>query len=499
MLLSSLDAILLSNQKRVQKDCVIHDIQNDSRSIKPGDVFVAITGTEQDGHHFITQALQNGAIGVVVSDQYDVTLLPDTISYWCVSSTPQAWSLLAQAWFDNPAQSLKMIAITGTSGKTTCAHILYKMLQSLGQKAVLIGTGGIYINNQEMNYTMKGAVTTPDPKELHYILSQGVKEKCQYAVLEASSHGLSQERLFGILFDAVVLTSLSPCHHIGYHKTLSAYIQAKEKIFHMTNKNAITVVNKDAELFDQMQLPPSSMLVTISHQQGADYLVYREPQSAVNNENRFRLQDQQNSYLFLTMLHGDFQMFNLSAAFLIGRHFDFPTSSLQRALQSIDHIPGRWHKIDTTLPLTIIVDKANVLIALKHIKHEIESMDFSACITVFGNVGGGEKDARAELGQMICSFSDKVILTLDDPETEEPSNGFRHFMSALSCTDAKKVIILENRENAIEYAIENARENSLVAILGRGNQKEFLVQGRVEAFDDIATAQYIVANKEKYV
>lgn len=499
MLLSSLDAILFSNSKRVQKDCLIHDIQNDSRNIKPGDIFVAITGTEQDGHHFITHALQNGAIGVVVSDQYNITLLPDTISYWCVSSTPQAWSLLAQAWFDNPTQSLKMIAITGTSGKTTCAHVLYKMLQNIGQRAVLIGTGGIYINNQQISYTMKGAVTTPDPKELHYILSQGVKEECQYAVLEASSHGLSQERLFGVSFDAVVLTSLSPCHHIGYHKTLSAYIQAKEKIFQRTNKNAITVVNKDAELFDQINISSSSMLVTISQQQGADYLVYRESQNTVKNENRFRLQDQQNSYSFLTMLHGQFQMYNLGAAFLVGRHFGFPTSSLQSALQSIDHIPGRWHKIDTTLPLTIIVDKANVPLALKYFKHEIESMNFSACITVFGNVGGGEKDARAELGQIICSFSDKVILTLDDPETEEPTNGFRHFMSALSCTDAKKVIILENRGNAIEYAIENAPENSLVAILGRGNQKEFLVQGRVEAFDDIATAQHIVANKENHV
>lgn len=499
MLLSSLDTILLSNDKRVQNDCLIHDIQNDSRNVKPGDVFVAITGTETDGHHHIFDALQNGAVGVVVSDQYDVSLLPDKISYWSVSSTPQAWSLLAQSWFNNPAQSLKMIAITGTSGKTSCAHILYRMLQNLGQKAVLIGTGGVYIGNQEMHYTMKGAVTTPDPKELHYILSQGVKENCQYAVLEASSHGLSQERLFGILFDAVVLTSLSPCHHIGYHKTLSAYIQAKEKIFHMTNNNAITVVNKDAELYDQMRIPSSSILVTISQQPGADYWVYREQQNVVNNGNHFRLQDQKNSFSFLTTLHGEFQMYNLGAAFLVGRHFGFPSSSLQSALQSIDHIPGRWQCIDTTLPLTIVVDKANVPLALKHIKQEIESMDFSTCITVFGNVGGGEKDARAELGQIICSFSDRVILTLDDPETEEPTNGFRHFMSSLSCTDAKKVIILENRASAIEYAIEIAPENSLVAILGRGNQKEFLVQGRVEILDDIATAQNIVTKKENHV
>jgi len=499
MLLSSLDSILFSRNKRVLEDCTIQDIQNNSRSVKPGDVFVALQGTQTDGHIYIHHALQNGAIGVVVSDQYDVTALPETVSYWSVSSTPQAWSMLAQYWYNNPTQLLKMIAVTGTSGKTTCAHMMYKMLQNLGQKAVLIGTGGIHINNQEMHYTMSGAVTTPDPKELHYILSQALKEKCQYAVLEASSHGLTQDRLFGIFFDAVVFTSLSPCHHIGYHETLSKYIQAKEKIFYMTKKDAITIVNKDAELFDQLNIPSFSSVVTISQEQFADYQVYRLHHHTDKDSSCFVLQNKQTSYSFMTKLHGEFQMYNIGASFLVGKHFDYPSSSIQKALESIDFIPGRWHSIDTSLPITIIIDKANVPLALKYIKQEILSMDYSTCITVFGNVGGGEKKARAELGQILCSFSDKMILTLDDPETEDPTNGFRNFMSALSSADAKKVIIVEDRAKAIRYAIEIAPEGSIVAILGRGNQKEFLIQGRVEIFDDIAIAEHFVANKENYV
>jgi UDP-N-acetylmuramyl tripeptide synthase len=267
----------------------------------------------------------------------------------------------------------------------------------------------------------------------------------------------------------------------------------------MTKKDAITIVNKDAELFDQLNIPSSSSFVAISQQPITDYQVHRVPNHAFNDGNCFVLQNKQTSYSFMTKLHGEFQMYNIGASFLVGKHFGFPPGSIQNALESIEHIPGRWHNIDTPLPITVIVDKANVPLALKYIKQEILSMNFSTCITVFGNVGGGEKKARAELGQILCSFSDKTLVTLDDPETEDPTNGFRHFMSALSSTDAKKVIIIEDRAKAIQYAIENAPEGSIVAILGRGNQKEFLVQGRVEIFDDIAIAEHYVANKENHV
>jgi UDP-N-acetylmuramoyl-L-alanyl-D-glutamate--2,6-diaminopimelate ligase len=502
MLLSKIETILPCKKKRLCKDFAIHEIQRDSRWVVEGDIFVSIMGTQTDGHHYIESAIKNGAIGIVLSDEYDVSTLPKHLSYWTVSSPAQAWSLLSQAWFQYPASQLKMIAITGTSGKTTTAHILYKMFLNMGQKAVLIGTGGVFIDDQPMNYTMKGAVTTPDPKELHYILSKAIEKGCCYGVVEASSHGLSQDRLFGVALDAVFFVSLSPCHHIEYHQSEEEYIHAKERIFSTVKPEGIVVINKDAELYQKMTIPNSSSYITISFSKDADYQllpISLHHDSLQNPLKRFALQGKSQCYHLSTRLPGDFQIYNIGAAFLIGTHFGFESDRLKDALQSIHQIPGRWHVIPTLLPITVVIDKANVLLALRAIHKQIESSPYTKRILVFGNVGGGQKSSRADIGKFFCSFFDEIVLTLDDPETEDPVLGFCHFMSSLTKEEAEKVCIIEDRKKAIQKSIDLAPKGSIVAILGRGNQKEFLVQGSVQIFDDVETTKQIVHDKESHV
>ncbi|MDD4028850.1 MAG: UDP-N-acetylmuramyl-tripeptide synthetase [Caldisericia bacterium] len=502
MLLSDISAHLPCKKKRLYKDCTIHDIQRDSRHIEEGDVFVSIPGTQTDGHRYIDNAIQRGAVGIVVSENYDCSLLPNSISYWVVSSSAQAWSLLSQAWFQYPASRLKMIAITGTSGKTSSAHIVYQMLQSMGEKAVLIGTGGIFLHGHSVDYTMKGAVTTPDPKELHYILSKAVEEGCSFGIVEASSHGLAQERLFGVALDAVFFVSLSPCHHIEYHQSEERYIRAKERIFSAVKKQGLIIINKDAELYSQMHIPSFPFCVTISLFDNADYRLFPScsiKENAQRSEHRFTLQGHNQSFHLSTKLPGEFQMYNIGAAFLIGKHFGLPLDLLSTALENIDHIPGRWHLIPTTLPLTVVVDKANVLLALRYFRKEIESRSYTRRILVFGNVGGGLKSSRANIGTFFCSFFDDIFLTLDDPETEDPTFGFQHFMSILSIKEAKKVMIIEDRKKAIQKAIDSAPKGAIVAILGRGNQKEYLVQGGVQMFDDVEVTKQVIRDKENHV
>ncbi len=502
MLLSKIDTILPYKKKRLCKDLAIHEIQRDSRLVEEGDVFVSIMGTQTDGHYYIESAIKRGATGIVLSDKHNVSSLPKHLSYWTVSSPAQAWSLLSQAWFQYPASRLKMVAITGTSGKTTMAHIVYKMLLHMGQKAVLIGTGGVFIDDQPMDYTMKGAVTTPDPKELHFILSKAIEKECCYGVVEASSHGLSQDRLFGVVLDAVSFVSLSPCHHIEYHQSEEEYIHAKERIFSNVKPQGIVVINKDAELYQKMTISNSSSYITISLSNDADYQLmpnsFRQD-SSQNPLQCFTLRGKNQCHHLSTPLPGDFQMYNIGAAFLIGKHFGFESDQLKAALQRIHQIPGRWHVIPTLLPITVVIDKANVLLALRAIHKQIESSVYTKRIVVFGNVGGGQKSSRADIGKLFCSFFDEIILTLDDPETEDPVAGFCHFMSALSKKEAKKVRIIEDRKKAIQESIDLAPKGAIVAILGRGNQKEFLVQGSVQIFDDVEVTKQIVYDKEKHV
>lgn len=490
MYLTDLPSIINCTSYKIPFHKEIKNIERDSRKIKNGDIFVATKGTEVDSHNYIGVALKNGAIGLIVQNGFNKEKIPSGIAYCEVEDSSESWSILSQAFFKYPAKKMRMVAITGTSGKTSTAHIIAQMLNNLNLKTAVIGTAGILFGGKIFKYTMKGPVTTPDAYELNYLLSMACKNGCKCAVLEASSHGLSQNRLFGIKFDAVSIISLAHCHHVEYYNSVEDYVQAKEKLLKMLKTSGTAYINIDSELSSTMNLPEDPRFFTVSTKKRSDYqLSMWKNVCSVKND------------FFFQKIHipliGEFQAYNFTVALLIGIHFGYSSKQTASVLEKTQAIPGRWHIIETKLPFQIVIDKANTIIALENIKKELLKTKCSEKILVFGNVGGGKKEYRAQLGVFFNTFFDKIVLTLDDPENEDPEIAFSHFLANLNMEDKKKVLIIRNRREAISNAIEFAPSNSVVAILGRGNQKEFIQNGKITVFDDIVETTSIVKKKEE--
>jgi UDP-N-acetylmuramoyl-L-alanyl-D-glutamate--2,6-diaminopimelate ligase len=494
MYLNDLPSIIGCTSYKIPFQMELNGIERDSRKIKKGDLFVATKGTELDSHKYIETALKKGAVGLVIQKGFDTKKIPNDIAYCEVNDSSESWSILSQAFFNYPAKKMKMIAITGTSGKTSTAHIIAQMLNNLNLKTAVIGTAGILFGGKTFEYTMKGPVTTPDAFELNYLLSMAYKNGCKCTVIEASSHGLSQNRLYGMKFDAVSIISLANCHHVEYYNSVEDYIQAKEKLLKMLKVSGTAYINIDSELSPIMTLPEDPRFFTLSMEKKADYLLSLERYASKNIctvKNDFFCQK------INIPLIGEFQAYNFTVALLICVHLGYSSKETANVLGKTLPIPGRWHIVETKLSIQVVIDKANTLIALKNIKKELLKSNFSERILVFGNVGGGKKDYRAQLGAFFSTFFNKIVLTLDDPENEDPEIAFSHFLSDLSPEDKKKVVIIKNRREAISNAIEFAKPNSVVAILGRGNQKEFIQNGEISIFDDIAETISIVKKKEE--
>lgn len=494
MHLTDLVSALKPLQYRIVKDYKVADIKQDSRTVCKGDIFVAINGSQVDGHRYIKSTIPKQPSAFIVSSSYPVSSFPMDVSFFQVKDTSKAWSLLAQAFYDYPSTKLSMVAITGTTGKTTTAHIVSQMLTNLGQKNMVIGTGGVLIGGDPLPYVMKGPVTTPEPKELQYLLQVAVKEECRFVVLEASSHGLDQERLYGVEFDVAIFATLAECHHVSYHGSLQSYIRAKEKLFKLLKKNGIILINKDTPLYSMLDESNSNHAVTYSMQSNASYTLI-----PIEYEGGKMIQiDGEKTHLKIPVpLTGQFQLYNFTAAALTAKHFGFDPFAIEKALQSIQKIPGRRDYLQSSLSFTVLVDKANVPLALEYIKKEIQGEHYSSSILVFGNVGGGEKETRAYLGSFFSTFFDTIVLTKDDPETEDPSIGYADFMSKMTDREKEKVTLIPDRKSAIQYALHLAKEKSIVAILGRGNQREFLEKGKTTIFDDIEETEAILRKMEE--
>jgi len=471
-----------------QNNPEILDITIDSRKVKQGSLFIALTGSQVDGHLFIPQAIAQGASAIIL----EKTIPGDfSIPLIRVDSSRIAFSLIMQAWYGYPSQAMQLTAVTGSNGKTTTAYLLYSLFNRLIGKTGLIGTAGYFSGTDRLDTPLTGPVTTPDPNELQKLFKSFLQDQCCYAVMEASSFGIVKKRLSGMAFETILWTNFTPTHHILYHGSEEDYFIAKQSLLQQIKPEGLVILNRDMDGFSRIT-SGSSQIESVGFHPESDLMITAlesTPERGIHMKCRYHGQ----SYEFSSPLVGNFQAYNIGQAFLAMNQLGVHPADFSEALRFITQIPGRWEIIEVPkIPFTVIIDKANTVASLEAFFHNLQQRSFHRKILVYGQVGGGESTQRIKTGSLFHQHFDRIILTTDDPENEDPMIGIQQFMQGVPISEQKKVSIQLDREKAITEAYLEARPNDLVAVLGRGNQREFLNQGRTEIFDDTEQCRKIL-------
>lgn len=458
----------------------VGSIRFDSRTVQPGDVFVAVRGAAVDGHLFIDKAIENGAAAVVV--QSDGLTSGQAITTVHVADSAEALGLMAANFYQKPSRGLMLVGITGTNGKTTTATLLWQLFTALGYRCGLIGT----VENRVGESVSLSTHTTPDAVRLHALLREMADAGCSHVFMEVSSHAVHQRRIAGAEFAGGVFTNLSH-DHLDYHQTFADYRDAKKKFFDDLPASAFALTNADDR----------NGLVMLQNTRAARH-TYGLKKSA-----DFKAKIIENSleglHLLLdgTELHarmiGEFNAYNLTAAYAVARLLEAPEASknpegLLTALSNLHGAEGRFDYVShPTKPGCIgIVDYAHTPDALEKVLETIAKLKKknSRVITVTGAGGDRDKTKRPIMAQVSARLSDQLILTSDNPRTEDPAAILRDMEAGLSVEDLKKTLTIQDREQAIKTAVRLAGPNDVILVAGKGHEKYQDIAGVKHPFDD---------------
>jgi UDP-N-acetylmuramoyl-L-alanyl-D-glutamate--2,6-diaminopimelate ligase len=454
-------------------DVDVKGICFDSRKVQPGFVFVAVKGTLSDGHQFITKALDLGASMIVCEK------LPDTVrenaTYVTVKDSAAALGVMASNYFGNPSEKIKLIGVTGTNGKTTTVTLLYQLFSRLGKKAGLIST----VENRIVEQVIPSTHTTPDPIQLNELLSKIVGAGCTHAFMEVSSHAVDQERIAGIKFTGGVFTNITH-DHLDYHKTFENYIKAKKKFFDELSGDAFALVNAD----DKRGMVMLQNTKAKKYSFGLKKMVDFKGKIITNAIEGLEL-DIANKSVWFKMI-GDFNAYNLLGVFgtavLLGENED----EVLTHLSSLNGAPGRFELVSPGSKFTAIVDYAHTPDALQNVLETIAQFRTGTeqVITVVGCGGNRDKTKRPLMASIACKLSDKVVLTSDNPRDEEPMEIIKEMQTGILPTEAKKTLVIADREEAIKTACMMAKGKDIVLIAGKGHETYQEVKGVKHPFDD---------------
>lgn len=450
------------------KDVEITDITNDSRKVKKGTMFVCIKGFEQDGHDYAFDAANKGAAAVIV--EHNVGLDSQVM----VKDTHKVYAEACAAYFNNCADKLKIIGVTGTNGKTTTTFLLKSLLELFGKKVGLIGT----IQNMIGDEIIPSLNTTPDAYQLHELFSKMVQEGCEYCVMEVSSHALDQQRVWGVNFEAGVFTNLSQ-DHLDYHHTMENYLQAKQKLF-MASK--IAVLNTDDKHYEGIKSACNQRVVTYAVEDlKADYLAKGINYKSDGTVFELVGADVQISRV-KTKTPGKFSVYNAlcAAATVIALGFDFEQTA--HNLSQAMGVKGRAEVVQTNRDFTVIIDYAHTPDGLENILSCMNEIKKGRLVCLFGC--GGDRDAtkRPIMGEISQRLADYSIVTSDNPRTENPTDIIKDIVKGFSSKSAYKVI--ENRAKAIKFAIDNAQTDDIIVLAGKGHETYQILGKEKVHFDE---------------
>ena len=457
-------------------------INIDSRKIEPGHLFVAMKGTQVDGHQFIPKALDLGATAILCENLPDVR--KDGVTYVQVESTEDAVGKVATLFFGNPTEKLKLVGVTGTNGKTTIATLLYNMFRKLGYKCGLLSTVCNYIEGEAIPTTH----TTPDPIELNALLGKMVEAGCQYAFMECSSHAIHQKRIGGLKFAGGIFTNLTR-DHMDYHKTVENYRNAKKAFFDGLPKSAFAITNADDKNGMVMVQNCKAQIKTYSTRSMADF---RARILECHFEGMYlEIDGREVGVQFI----GKFNVSNLLAVYGTAIMLGQKPEDVLVVLSTLKSVSGRLEPIHSPEGYTAIVDYAHTPDALENVLKAIHEVlnGKGRVITVCGAGGNRDKGKRPLMAQEAVKQSDKVIITSDNPRFEEPQDIINDMLAGLDKQQMKKVVSIVDRKEAIRTACMMAEKGDVILIAGKGHEDYQEIKGVKHHFDDKEVVKEIFA------
>ncbi len=440
----------------------------DSRRVEPGFVFVCIEGTAVDGHRFAQAAHDAGAVLVVTQRpmglERELTL----------PSTRRAWAQLCANWFGNPAEQLHLIGITGTNGKTTMTYMLKAILEKAGHKVGLIGT----IQNMVGDRVLPSGHTTPDPYDLQSMLSIMLKEGCTYAVMEVSSHALDQDRVEGCRFDAAVFTNLTQ-DHLDYHKTMENYCEAKKRLFKRASR---AIVNADDAWANAITDGFEGEIFRFSAED-AD-AAYRAAHIVTRADGvAFELMHKGESLGSLSLpIPGYFSVYNAMASAVCALSLGIPFETVRAALDSTCGVKGRAEVVPTGRDYTVVIDYAHTPDGLENICRTLKECATGRLIVLFGCGGDRDKTKRPKMAAIAARFADHLVITSDNPRTEDPQAILRDIV--VGVPEGCEHTVIESRRDAIAFALGHAVSGDTVLLAGKGHETYQILKDGVIHFDE---------------
>ena len=451
----------------------VNGIQIDSRKVVAGNVFVAIRGVQSDGHAFIDKAVSLGAVAIVCEEI--PALVADGITYLQVTNTQEAVAYMAHQFYGEPSEKIKLVGVTGTNGKTTIATVLFKLFTQLGYKCGLIST----VQNQIADAIIPATHTTPDAVSLNALLNQMADEGCTHVFMECSSHAIHQHRVTGLHFAGALFSNITH-DHLDYHKTFDEYIRVKKSFFDHLPSSAFAISNADDKRGEVM----------LQNTHARKFLYSLKTVSA------FKGKILENALTGLVMtvngrevhfrLIGEFNAYNLLAVFGAAVCLGESEETVLTALSLLNGAEGRFDYIISAGLVIGIVDYAHTPDALENVLMTIKKLrkGHEQVITVVGCGGDRDKTKRPIMAQTACDLSDKVILTSDNPRTEDPAQILRDMEEGLSSSAKRKYISISDRKEAIKTAVSFANKEDIILIAGKGHEKYQDINGVKHAFDD---------------
>jgi UDP-N-acetylmuramoyl-L-alanyl-D-glutamate--2,6-diaminopimelate ligase len=461
----------------------ITGVNIDSRRIKSGHLFVAIKGTQADGHNYIGKAIELGARAILCEDMPAET--KDNVTYIQVASTEDAVGKVATTFYGDPSHHLKLVGVTGTNGKTTIATLLYNMFRKFGYKVGLLSTVCNYIDDQ----AIAADHTTPDPIELNELLAKMVAAGCEYAFMECSSHAIAQKRIGGLKFAGGIFTNLTR-DHLDYHKTFENYRNAKKAFFDGLPKDAFAITNADDKNGMIMVQNTKAQIKTYSIRQMADF-------KARIIECHFEgMYLEVDGHEVGVQFIGKFNVSNLLAVYGAAVMLGKAPEDILVILSTLKSVSGRLEPIQSPEGYTAVVDYAHTPDALENVLNAIhEVLDGKGhVITVCGAGGNRDKGKRPLMAQEAVKQSDKVIITSDNPRFEEPQDIINDMLAGLDNKQMKKVISIVDRKEAIRTACMMAQKGDVILVAGKGHEDYQDVKGVKHHFDDKEVVREIFNN-----
>jgi UDP-N-acetylmuramoyl-L-alanyl-D-glutamate--2,6-diaminopimelate ligase len=449
----------------------------DSRQVTEGSLFVALTGAAMDGHDYIHAAISNGAT-TIVAQREPVDPLPDNVSLVIVPDSRVALALIADYFYDSPSTKVKVIGVTGTNGKTTIAYLIEALFNQAGKPCGRIGTTGYEI----LGTHYPAPNTTPESADLHGLIAEAKKRGATHLVVEVSSHALSMHRVDGVRFETAVYTNLTR-DHLDYHADMDDYFAAKAKLF-TTCHPSVAVINIDDSYASRLLGMVDTDLLTYSLAGAADLVAQRLLSTSTGVT--FTLKTPTGSVKIDSPMIGDHNVMNILAAAAAAIAEGIPLSVIRETLTNFHGAPGRFERVDEGQDFTVIVDYAHTDDALRNVLTTARKLTTGRLITVFGCGGDRDRAKRPLMGKVAATFSDVVVVTSDNPRTEDPAAIIAQIVEGVHETalPAAAVIITEDRRQAISRAIALAQKDDIVMIAGKGHEDYQIVGKAKHHFDD---------------